>query len=429
MELLNKFISSQELSEQFFNIDAEIMASCEKEALVIAKKHMPDIGIGNQENIDLVVRPLSATIAMYEIMLQNLFSFSSIKNLANSTTTPEYVKVNLMRSMAKSVGISVFGVDSKSIMNQIDFFTLNTDTSGSVGLSNTIFEGTTGLNRLYFADTESIEMTRNKIPLVQLGTTEQMNFSTGEMNPGNLVSGAYSRSDYQRYIDYSNSKKVVIPGMLDVYFDSGIIIDTFSVSVNQDGLYEIPSGYYFSISHSTKDSEIVVDDSRKDGIIKSPSFVHISGGESTETITAIGYNDCFGDEKKISNRIVSGSVEFKGMFPMMSSISIRSRKMFSQGEKDEIKNILQEYAKSNGGQIERMSSFDMQSAIRSSGYDAVISSSFMSRLYTQTNSFVEMNVTFPMSMSDIPRINIPNSPYLTPNNITFKIEEVIFETE
>ena len=428
MSLLNKYLASNELKDQFFNIDPEIMKACEIEAIDMASKHFSDIDLSTKENSDLVIKPLASVIAMYEIMLQNIFASSSIHTLVDSTTTPEYIKSNLMKSFALSSGIETFGNDSRTIYNQIVFFIKNTDTNSQYGLSNKLFSEAESISRLFFADNQTAEMSRNKISPIRLNSSEQMNFLASDMNPATLLDGAYSRSDMQRYIEFNETKKIVLSGMLDVYFDSGVIRETVSVTRGIDGRYSLPENYYI-YAMSDKNLVLISNDNRKNGIVKSEMSIFIEDGLESENIDIMYYLDAEIDTKDNKDSIVSSDILFKGFYPLIANPIIRTRKSLVVQDKENITTIIKDYVYEKKGRLENLSVFELQDKLRVSGYDVVVSSSFSAYIYTSTNMNIPQTITFPITMKDI---DIPNelmNSSISENTICLKIGEVLFEAE
>jgi hypothetical protein len=119
--LLNDIILSQDTVDAFFKLDDDVIRACDAKAKEICKALFPTIDIDREENIELVVRPMSSTIALNEIMLQNIFSMSSIDGIYSSSTLSDNIKIPVLRNYAAMNGINVLSNDMESIFSEIKF--------------------------------------------------------------------------------------------------------------------------------------------------------------------------------------------------------------------------------------------------------------------------------------------------------------------
>jgi len=427
MEKINKLLSSYELKEQFYKLDPDIIKSCEAEAIEIIKETDKDIAI-DQETMDLIVRPLSSTIALYEILLQNMFSFGSLETLYSSQILPDSIKANMLKAIAKGGGIDVFGNDPDTIYNQIKFFLKNNNFGSQYGLKSEIFKKVPNLSRIFFADSTQRELTRNSISTIQLNSSEQMNFHADGTNIATMVDDVYSREDAERYIQFKNSKDIKLPGMLDVYFDAGIITETIKIKKSGE-YYKLPSDYYISIFSNQKPITLKTDDDRKNGIVSAPVSMHIEDGDSEEEITIVKYSNIDDFIEKSKDDIVTTDTLFKGFFPLFSFFNIRSRVELNEEQKKVATQSIKDYVFLKKGRIDHISLYEISTILKKNGIQGTVSSNMISELFLQTNFKIDLYVNFPLSMKDIKIPKHLQSSSISQNTISLKVGGVFFEKE
>ena len=394
--ILNDMVLSDDIKNAFFELDDNVTIACDTKAKEICSELFPGIDFGRQENIDLVIRPLSAVIAINEIVLQGLFSESTLDGIKNSKTLPSSMKAAMFKNFASLNGIRTASSDPESLYSEISFFIKNNNINRKDIFSNSILEEFDGIDRLYFADTTASEMVRSRIPYVQINHLKVMDFSRSEFNKGTLIGGGYSRADFQRYQDYKKSDKVSIPGVLDIYFSSKMKKETVSVQKGEK-YYTFPPAYYVSIT-STKDTIAVEQDIFSNGIVKSHIDMFIANGEQNETFEVVTYEDPMFENYSKNEEFSITDVIHKGFYPLFIDLE-----MFTRDDIDilELRAIVEEYLSLNGGNMLEVSINDMQNYIRARGITVSISPKSKSKLFSSMNIPVPMDAIFPLSVKDI----------------------------
>lgn len=397
LPILNDMILSNEIKDAFFNLDSNVSSACDAKAREICVEMFPDIDFTRQENIDLVIRPLSAVIAMNEIILQNLFSESTIDGIKDSRTIPSGMKSIMLKNFAKLNGISTVSTDPESLYSEIVFFLNNNNITRKEVFSNSMISEFSDVDRLFFADSNESEMVRNLIPYVQIDHLKVMNFSRSEYNMGTLVGTGYSRDDYQRYQDYKKSERVRIPGVLDVYFSTMLIKEDIVIDKVEGKYFILPEGYYIS---ATTDKQFILteNDIMSNGIVKSSPRFFIPDGGNSEIFSVTRYIDPEFENYSRNDDFEITDVMTKGFYPLFINLEV-----FSRTDVDEniLKKKIEEYFSSVGGNISDISINDMQNFLTSKGITVTVSPRSNSTLFSSTNMGIQMDTVFPLSVKDI----------------------------
>ncbi len=394
--LLNDMVLSEDIKNAFFELEDNVSNACDTKAKEICIELFPDIDFTRQENLDLVIRPLSAVIAINEIVLQNLFSESTLDGIKNSTTLPSSMKSAMLKNFASLNGINTASADPDSLYSEISFYIKNNNINRKDIFSNSIVEEFPSIDRLFFCDAAEPEMVRNKIPYVQIDHLKVMAFSRTEYNMGTLIGTAYSRDDYQRYQDYKNSERVNIPGVLDVYFSTPLVYEDVEVSKG-DTYYEMPLGYYASI-RSDKDFVILEEDVAVHGVARRPILIFMPEGLASETFSIVRYDDPIFEDYSKNDEFSITDVMTKGFYPMFIDLEIYSRDTI---DIPAIKIMISEYISENGGNMAELSINDLQNFLKSREVKVTISPTTNARLCYSAGIDAEMTAIFPLSVKDI----------------------------
>ena len=397
--LLNDIILSQDVVDSLFNMSADVVESCDIKAKEICKTLFPKIDLTREENIELVVRPMSAVIALNELLLQQIFSMSTIDGVFNSATIPDAVKASILKNFAKLNGIDVVSNDPDSIYSEIVFGASRFNLNNKSTIHDILYSSENSIDRLFFADSSTTELSRNKIPYLQLNSLKVMNFERSELNRGTLIGTAYSRSDYQTYQDYKTSNAIVMPGMIDIYFSNVIERGTLSIQKNTGDRYVLPEGFYISVSPTSgKNFVLLENDLTFDGIVNFSPEIYVTDGSAIEDFEYIRYT--FIDFSQIisNDEFMASDVIYKGFYPAFIDFTV-----YCSGpvEKSQIKDSISSYLLSVGGNMSDVSHLDMVSKIRKDGNNVTVSSTNVARIYASANIAFQSNMTFPLSMRDI----------------------------
>ncbi len=395
----NKLTVSEDIKEAFFGLDSSITEACDLKATEICRSLFPDIDLNAQENIDLVIRPMSAVMALNELLLQNFFSFSSIDGVYTSKTLPSSMKVAIMKNFANLNGFVTSSVDPDSLYTEITFFLQNNTQNRSVNLTNEMFADIPSLKKLMFIDGSQPELTRSEIPYIQIEHTKLMNFKRSDLNPASLIDHSYNREDYQAFQEYKAADTVTIPGSLDVYFHAGMSSETISVIKGSNNLYHLPEGYYVAIT-SPKLHTVTAPDDIANGFVKYSPRVLIVDGDATEDITVVKYDDPsfdFNDDQMLVTDILT-----KGFYPLFIDLTMYSKDT-GIGESAIIASA-EEYLESVGWSMDAISLNDLQMHLNKEGFRVAISPKATSSLMFYTNGATDQEVVFPITMADL---NIP----------------------
>ena len=398
MDFLNDVILSKDTVESLFNMDADITAACDSKAMEICIKLFPEIDLSREENVDLVVRPMSAVIALNEMLLENLMSMSSIEGVYQSKTLSPSLKAMVLGNFGRFNGINVISSDVDSLYSEIKFALKTSSMNRESSVKEVIYGSNIGIDRIVFIDNSNKEMSRSKIPYIQIDGLKVMNFKRAASNQGTLLNGAYDRRDFQRYQDYLASESVVMPGMLDVYFSTSIVEEDIPVSRDAVGRYTLPSGYYIAISPATNDFALIEEDARYWGITRTSPTIYIPGGEPIEDIHVVRYEDLDPSTTIDSDEFSIMDILFKGIYPIFVDFTCYTK---DQVDSARIKGSIDSYLASVGGNMSEISMNDLVNFIRKKGDDVSMSSSNACSVYSATNLPINMSLTFPISMKDI----------------------------
>ena len=395
--LLNDILVSDAILESMKNIDTRVAEASDAKAREICMEIFPDVNFGLQENIDLVIRPLSAVIALNEMVLQEMYQSSSLDGILNSTTIPEQLKVKMFHNFAKLNNINVVSKDSISLYSEITQKIHANNINNMEVFTNDLYEDFPFLTRLFFVDDSMPEMERNKVPYIQIDHAAIMNFERSEYNRGTLLNGAYLRDDYQTYQEYKESDRVSIPGMLDVYFSTKPKVETVTVQKNSDGFYYLPEGYYIDIE-SEKEMTILENDLMRWGISKFSLGVDVDNGDMFEDFVCMKYEDPMFENYRNKDAFVVRDVMYKGFFPLLVHFTI-----FTKQDLDiyALRGSIVEYLDSIGGSMHLISIADMQKFLLNKGFDVVVSSSNDASLFVSSGRKVDMQTIFPLTMRDM----------------------------
>ena len=399
-ELLNDVVLSEEIVNALFSMDKEVVKACDEKAKEICKKLFPEIDVNREENIDLVIRPMSATIALNELLLQNIYEMSSIDGIYNSKTIPSKLKIGLLRNFAILNGMEPKSNSIEALYSEIKFTLYSRNQGNERYVTEILKQDNSNINRLLFVDFNQREMVRNKISYIQINHRDTMTFERSKYNPATLIDTAYNRSDYQRYLEYKKSEKIEMPGVLDVYFSTPLSVET--VKIKKRGEYYIlPSGYYISIEHKEKDFVILEDDKRRWGIVQTTPKIFMPNGDDEETFTITSYQGINFPEEIKSDAFPMLDVLFKGFYPIFVDFTVYTKEKVNA---ERIKNSISEYLDTIDGDMTLISHNDLNDYIRKRGDMVVVASTNNSRGFTSLNTMFETKITFPITMKDI---NIP----------------------
>jgi len=397
--LLNDVVLSQDIVDAFFSMDENIVKACDEKATQICIKLFPDVDLSREENIELVIRPMSAVIALNELMLQNLFEISSIDGVYSSKTLPDKLKIPVLRNYATLNGIQTVSNDVDSLFSEIKFGLKSKNLNLATNIRRTIEEKLPEINRLMFIESDMEEMDRNKLSYIQINHIDAMNFERTQNNSATLINTAYNRSDYQRYIEYIKSDKIEFPGTLDIYFSTQIEKEIITVEKDSNDLFNFDSGYYIYIKSTSKDYVLLENDSRKWGIVKTTPSIYVTDSEQTEEFEVLRYKFIdFSDTIDVDDLTVI-DVMYKCFFPIFVDFTVYTEDYSVNNAR--ILESISQYLETVSGDISMISHNDMNDYVRKNGDNVVISSTNPATGYSAMNLEYTTNMTFPITMKDI----------------------------
>ncbi len=397
-DFLNDIILSKDVVDSLFNMDEDVSKACDSKAKEICKTLFPKVDLSREENIELVIRPMSAVIALNELLLQNIFSMSSIDGVYTSTTIPEQTKIPILKNYALLNNIQTVSVDIHSLFSEIKFGMNSASMNRETSVKDVIYNNTDKINRIMFIDSSCGEMDRNKIPYIQINHLKVMDFERTDMNQGTLIGTGYNREDYQKYQDYKNAETVNLPGVLDIYHSSGLIEETITATKNTNGVYKLGNGFYIGITHASKDVLILENDILNWGIVDTDPSVYMFNGEAEEEFNIVRYNYVNFSESVDSDEFTIMDVLFKGFYPMFVDFIVYGK---HEVDTARLLNSINEYLDSVGGDMHTISHNDMSDYVRAEGDNVVFSSTNQATVFTTININFETEITFPLTMKDV----------------------------
>ena len=424
--IYNTLLLSNALEESLSLASEDSIKASEYMAAEIIKKNIPSVDMEAQENIDLVVRPLALVILANEMLLENMFSETSLEGIVSSPRLPDIIKSKMLKVFAFSNGIPVAGESPSDLYSQI-LFHLNNKESNLSKLLADIVENATGIDSLVIIDSSFDEMERNKLSYIPLESSIAMHFTRTKINNGTLLDGGYSRKDRLLYDESRKSDRIILPGTVDVLFSTKIEKSEILVSL-VNGFYVLPASYYVNIRpKAEKQFAITVNDKMENGITKFAPSVFMEDGVAEETFVVSKYIDPV-FETTIDNReIETLDVLYKGKYPLMMDITVYTTS--SVINREEVATILEEYFADNSRDISLLSPSEMMDKLRKKGIDVSIASSNNADLYFAIGKKMEQSVTFPLSEKDL---TIPDeivASTITRKTISAHVRSIIVEVE
>lgn len=418
--MFNDLLLSSQLLKSISEMPNESIEAAEEVAKSIIKREVPSVDMESQDNIDLVVRPLALTILAGDLIMKNLFSSTTVSGIANSNTLPDSIKTSLLKSFSEENGIPSVGTSPSDLMSQIEFFLTNKDRSLESHLWN-ISESNDIIMSMSILDMRSKEMIRNSISYIQLESSEEADFLASENSYQNLVGKSYKRSDFERYQQFKDSKRISIPGVIDVMFSSEVVKETVTVSVSEDGYYHFDDRYYIDIS-SEKDFEIESKDIFLDGISKTNLRALVSDGLQEEDFTITYYVDPMFENYIDDDSIGFSDVRFFGKYPLFLGLEVET--VDPSVSKEDILPIANKYIHDNSGAMDTISTGELMQIMRESSIRGTVSSSCSGKMFYGVRNSADINVSFPVTSKDIVVPSNLNSDRYSKRTINVLVDEV-----
>ena len=405
-DIYNNLLISKSIPSALRNVDPNIISSAEEVAKNIIRQST-DVDLTTIENIDLIVRPLAAVILTNEMLLENMFSETTVHGILISETLSDVIKYKMLSSFSKLNGISHVGRSPEDLYSQISIALKNKTTSSLDGVLSTILnDESKSINTLLVMDGTYPEMERNKLSYIQINSSKAMSFMRNDNEVGTLTDGGYNRHDRAIYDAAVNAGRITLPGLIDIVFKSELIRETVTiqrVSNYLDGdiaKYELPEAYYVDVQATDSNLSAVISssDRMKDGIVKIPLEVHVqNGGESIE-FEITKYSDPDFESAIDESTIETLDIAYRGKFPLLVDF-----KVFTTKEVDEVqvKSVIEEYLMLNNGVMSVLSPSEIMNELTASGISGVLSSSNVAHLYSSVGQSSEQSITFPLSTRDL----------------------------
>ena len=407
-------------------VPEDILLGCEEIAKRIIAKYNENLDLDKQENLDLIVRPLAATLAVNELALRTIFSESTLEGIVSSTEISKELKKAMLLNFAKLNNINVASNDIEAIYSEIDFALR--DRGGDIAFKiQSAIKDIDTLLRIFIATSLSPEMTRDKISYVQLPSTEVMDFTRSEFNLATTSNPAFSRADIENYQHFKESTPFKIPGYLDIYFSTAIIEEEMSIAPNTS--LTLPSAYYASIDvlEDAFYSITMIDEAKEGLILQSPT---ITTSSEQITVKIKKYTNPELDTYILEDRIPSGyNVLYKGMYPLFLDFVLLTKDN-QNIDTLTLKGAIDEYLESISRAMIEVSPSALHSFLqREYGINGVIKSTISAKLQLTAKDSVSLDVSFPITQKDL---SIPvafNSANYSNRTIACFVGEVNFETE
>ena len=407
-------------------VPEDILLGCEEIAKRIIAKYNENLDLDKQENLDLIVRPLAATLAVNELALRTIFSESTLEGIVSSTEISKELKKAMLLNFAKLNNINVASNDIEAIYSEIDFALR--DRGGDIAFKiQSAIKDIDTLLRIFIATSLSPEMTRDKISYIQLPSTEVMDFTRSEFNLATTSNPAFSRADIENYQHFKESTPFKIPGYLDIYFSTAIIEEEMSIAPNTS--LTLPSAYYASIDvlEDAFYSITMIDEAKEGLILQSPT---ITTSSEQITVKTKKYINPELDTYILEDRIPSGyNVLYKGMYPLFLDFVLLTKDN-QNIDTLTLKGAINEYLESISRAMIEVSPSALHSFLqREYGINGVIKSTISAKLQLTAKDSVSLDVSFPITQKDL---SIPvafNSANYSNRTIACFVGEVNFETE
>jgi len=407
-------------------VPEDILLGCEEIAKRIIAKYNENLDLDKQENLDLIVRPLAATLAVNELALRTIFSESTLEGIVSSTEISKELKKAMLLNFAKLNNINVASNDIEAIYSEIDFALR--DKGGDIAFKiQSAIKDIDTLLRIFIATSLSPEMTRDKISYIQLPSTEVMDFTRSEFNLATTSNPAFSRADVENYQHFKESTPFKIPGYLDIYFSTAIIEEEMSIAPNTS--LTLPSAYYASIDvlEDAFYSITMIDEAKEGLILQSPT---ITTSSEQITVKIKKYTNPELDTYILEDRIPSGyNVLYKGMYPLFLDFVLLTKDN-QNIDTLTLKGAIDEYLASISRAMIEVSPSALHSFLqREYGINGVIKSTISAKLQLTAKDSVSLDVSFPITQKDL---SIPvafNSANYSNRTIACFVGEVNFETE
>ena len=407
-------------------VPEDILLGCEEIAKRIIAKYNTDLDLDKQENLDLIVRPLAATLAVNELALRTIFSESTLDGIVSSVEISKELKKAMLLNFAKLNNINIASNDIEAIYSEIDFALR--DKGGDIAFKiQSAIKNIDTLIRIFIATSLSPEMTRDKISYVQLPSAEVMDFTRSEFNLATTNNPAFSRADIENYQHFKESTPFKIPGYIDLYFSTAIIEEEISIAPSTS--HNLPEAYYASIEvlEDTFYSITMIDEAREGLILQSPVIT-----TSSEQITARirKYTNPNLDTYILEDRVPSGyDVLYKGMYPLFLDFVLLIKGSPSV-DNSTLKEAIDEYLVSISRAMIEISPSSLHSFLQSEyGIDGVIKSTISAKLQLTAKDSISLDVSFPLTQKDLSIPTAFNSANYSNRTIACFAGEVNFETE
>ena len=400
----NNLLLSSSLVKSMQNLSPDLLSSSELTALSIIKETIPTVNTSTQENIDLVVRPLAMVIAVNEMLLQNLFSETTIEGIITSSTIGDELKAAMLSSFAKLNGISIASSTHIGMGTEITYALNNKGDNLVSVLRSIVNDPLSKIKSLAIIDSTCPELIRNKVAYVQLDTLKAMDFARDDQTIGTLRDGGYDRRDRLKYEMLQKSERISIPGMVDVIFTSDLIKEAVTVTPDTEGIYSFPDGYYMSMDTSDVDSDqyvVLVNDAMTEGITKfNPKVFALNQGPLS--FNTVRYSDPLFVDKVDDSMIEVVDPLYKGAFPLFVDLKLYTKKTIDFILASE---TIEAYLARNDGNMELISPSEIREELLAVGIDGYVSTTNAAKLYQSLNSYMPQTVTFPLTMKDIVLFN------------------------
>ena len=418
LENRNKLMVGKSIVSGLTNIDKEKMVAAEEVAIEIISKALPSIDVSSADNLNLVIRPMALTIILNEMILENMFSETTLEGIAYSKTIPVDIKKNMLSSFAALNNIQIVRGTVEDMYSQINFLVSN-KTSTIVSLLES--DISKDVKTLLLLDNNAPEMTRNKISYIQLDSSKAMTFSRSNYEAGTLLDGGYNRNDRLRRDAYDKAAKIAIPGMIDILFATEIKSDTIEVERDTDGFYNLPMGYYIDIKSQTKDVSVSSVDGFANGMIRFEPKVFIDNGLETEQIDVTTFFDPKYYENIDREKVEVRDIEFMAKNPLFIDMTFYSRDTYP------VETLLQyanEYVDTVHGDIRKISISDMTEYIFEKGINITIGARNTGEMFFSPTISKNQNIAFPLTLKDISIPNEIDSSRISERTVTCQIRSI-----
>jgi len=415
-------LNTNDILDSFKMINPKIIQKTIDKYTTIYKNKYPQIDFSKQENIDFIVMPVVAAELTIELNKNKLLSTNTINGVIDSNMT-EDEKLSALKAYAKLIGFKPISNSWENLYNEIIQFTQNNWYNLKTPISNFILNKFNYIENIYISDSNSSEMVRNRVYYIQIPGMKINTFELSDNNQTNLFNYAFSIDDYEKYKAAKEGGFFSLPSCIDLYLFTEIKESTLKVTPI-DNYFSLKEGYYVSVEcdeHQIIHSNF--NDKNVDGIIFCKPRFYVDTEEEIE-IKIREYILPNKDEIKVDELVTTSDILIKAPYPIFISLLCYSSEKYSSSDKENMKNILNEYLKSKHRNPKEISLKDMSNVLLSNNYNVDLQPKVNIELYPYINYQVKKEAIFPLTKKDYRLNNADLYNQISNNTSVFYIKDI-----